>query len=192
MITGRILEGPAPFDGTLAGFRQELAASEPPWILRRSAEPTPAPDFTVAGIFKADESRESPEESGPQPGGAASVPKWTHGANPDDPARLTARLAATRARFPSAAEFDSGRRPWGSRWVVTGRSVESRSDWEIRHLALAWDRPGLRDWSDIADTVRSCCSQPGLTIDRLALTSAPDGADSFLKAELSLAVRLRR
>lgn len=172
-ITGRIVEG-APQSGgdPRAALRRELSVPGSPWTLQGGQEAAPPPDFALYGRFET----------------AGDIPAQASGPAPG----AEARLAAALALLPTAAAFDSGTRPWGGRWTVRDPSCLARSGWELRRLTLVIDRPGPEDWPQIVDTIRACCAQPGLTIERLTLASAPDGAGGFTQAELALTLRLRR
>jgi len=41
-------------------------------------------------------------------------------------------------------------------------------------------------------TLQLLGAAPGVTVDSLALTAAPDGADAFTRARIGLTARLRR
>ncbi len=175
-ITGKIVEG-APQSGgdPRTALRRELSAPGSPWALQGGPEAAPLPDFALYGRFEA-----TGDIPGPAQGGGPAP-----GAEP--------RLAAALSVLPTAAAFDSETHPWGSRWTIRESSVQARSGWEIRKLTLAIDRPWPEDWPQIVETIRACCCQPGLAIERLTLASAPDGAGGgFTQVELALTLRLRR
>lgn len=170
-IEGSVLPGADPAENPLAALRHGLSAPEAPWTLPGGQPAPQGPDFAILGRFR---------ESEPFPDCTPALPE------------LAARLAERRSLLRSEANFDSHARPWGPHWVVTRQSRESAFGWEVRRYDLAYDRARLDDWPDIVETVKTCCGEPGLTIDRLALASPPEGCENFLQAEISLTVRLRR
>jgi hypothetical protein len=68
---------------------------------------------------------------------------------------------------------------------------DRRSGYELRHYSLRYANPRLGDWPEIVASIRGLCDEPALTIDRLVLTAAPDGAAVFSRAELGLTIRLK-
>jgi hypothetical protein len=76
-------------------------------------------------------------------------------------------------------------------WTASEPATDRRNGYELRHYSLRRANPRLGDWPEIVASVRILCDEPGLTIDRLLLTAAPDGAAVFIRAELGLTVRLR-
>jgi hypothetical protein len=112
-------------------------------------------------------------------------------ATPAALSRLRLRVSDTRARLPSPGDFEAWMRGWSGNWTVLARSDDTGPDLVVRRYAMAFNHPGLGAWSDIVGTVRTLCSEPGLTVDSLSLAAAPDGADAFVEAQITLTVRLR-
>jgi hypothetical protein len=75
---------------------------------------------------------------------------------------------------------------------LLAQSTDRFPDLEVRHWALAYPHPTLGSWSDIVQTVRRLCAEPGVTIDSLVLAAAPDGSDAFTQAQITVTARLRR
>jgi hypothetical protein len=113
------------------------------------------------------------------------------GDTPETVARLETQLAAARARLPAAKAFDALVQGECPNWIVETRSIESLPEIEVRHYGMVFDHPKMSSWPDILETIRILCAEPGLTIDSLALTAAPDGADAFEQVEVNLTVQLR-
>jgi hypothetical protein len=113
------------------------------------------------------------------------------GATPDIIARLESRLAAARARLPPAPGFDAWLQGACRSWMVATRSTGSAGDLELRQYGLVYDHPRMNSWPDITASLQALCAEPGLTIDRLEIAAAPDGADAFQQVEIRLTVLLR-
>ena len=175
-IAGHILPSADPAGNPLAALRRSLSTPETPWTLQ-GQDPAAAEDAGAAGSDFIARGRFRTNE--PAASGAAPLEE------------LAAKLAEERSRLPSATAFDAGVRPWGRHWIAMRQSGEHQSGWEVRRYDLAYDHPRLDDWPDIVDMVEACCRAPGVTIDRLALASAPESGESFSQAEVSLTVRLR-
>ena len=146
----------------LPRFRRDFCPPAAAWRIADS--PGGPADFTWRGSFT------------PAAGGAAD---------------LAAQLAAARAALRPAATFDAWMREWSGPWILLARSEEHGPALEVRRLALAYAQPRLRAWSDIVRTLLRIEAEPGLTIDRLILAAAPDQADAFAQAQISLTARLR-
>ncbi len=161
------IRGRAGDSGTAAGdlfrFRRELCPPEAPWQVQEP--PAATAEFTWHGSFS----------------------------RPADPAAgaLEADLAAARARLRPAAAFDAWLRGWSPHWGVLASSGEHSPEVELRHCALAYAQPSLGAWSDIVQAVRAMEAEPGVSVDSLVLAAAPDGADAFTQAQLTLTARLR-
>jgi hypothetical protein len=158
------LEGAVESAGALLlHFRRELGPAEAPWQI--SEAPAGPAEFTWSGTF----------------------------ARPAIPATeaLGPTLAAARAALRPAAAFDAWLQGWGPCWKVRAHSSEREPGLEVRHYALAYEPAPLGAWSDIVRTLQALAAEPGLSVDRLVLAAAPDGADAFTQAQLTLTARLR-
>ncbi len=114
------------------------------------------------------------------------------GATPEAVAKLEAQLAAALARLAAAIAFDALVQGECQNWIVETRSVEPLPNMEMRRYGLVFDHPKMSSWPDIVATMKILCAQPGLTIDRLALTKQRlDGTDAFEQVEVNLTVLLR-
>jgi len=191
-IKGHIYED-ADRPDTLPRFWRELAAPDAPWHLEDAPTTTGEADFTLRGSFQPGSGRPS------LPSPAAIVPEDTplekqaaalaH-ATPEVVSLLETRLAGARARLPPAGAFDAWMQAAGRNWIVETHSAEPSADLETRHYGLAYDHPRMSSWPDIVETIRTLCAEPGVTIDSLAITAAPDGADAFQQVEIKLTVLL--
>ena len=152
-------------DDPLLRFRRELCPAGAAWEIPDPPSPGPA-DFTWRGFF-------------PRPA-----------APPDDAAALTAQLAAARAALRPAETFEAQLRAWGRHWKILAHSAEREPGLEVRHYVLAFGQPRLSAWSEVVQTVQQIGAEPGLTLDSLILSAAPDGADAFSQAQLTLTARL--
>ena len=170
-IRGRVYDGSGSSEDALARFRAALCAGDARW---RVADPSESAgprdrrsDFSWQGSLLPD----------PPPAG--------------DPAALESRLTAARSRLPDPESFGRWIAEWSPRWKIVAGSAGVADGLAIRRRTLAYDHPGLGSWSDIVDTIRKVCRQPGVSVDSLVLTAAPDGADRFAEARISLTARLR-
>ena len=177
-ITGRTEENAGSSIGSLSSFYRALAAPDLPWTLGAEPPGSSGSHFTLSGRFRVP----------PSLGSTAADPASR---TPEAVARWASRLEAEKARFPLAVSFDAQIKQLASRWSVSSEPAAPSAGGEVRHYALAAAQASLDDWSDLVGTVRDLCAQPGLTIDRLTLTAAPDGAAVILQAGLDLSVRLR-
>jgi hypothetical protein len=161
------IRGCARGTGTAAGdlfrFRRELCPPEAPWQVPEP--PAGTAEFTWRGAF----------------------------ARPADPAAgaLDPAVAEARAALRPAPAFDAWLRGWSPRWRILAHSAEASPEVELRHYALAYAQPTLGAWSDIVQAVRAAEAEPGVSVDSLVLAAAPDGADAFAQAQLTLTARLR-
>lgn len=156
--------GGAPGD-PLRRFRRELCPPEAPWRIPDPPNAEPA-DFTWRGSFLYP----------PPPAG-------------DLPA-LEAQLAAARAALRPAGAFEAWWRAWSRSWNLLAQSTEREPGLEVRHYALAYAQPRLGAWSDLVRALQLLGTEPGLTVDSLVL-AAPEGAEAFTQAQLTLTARLR-
>ena len=113
------------------------------------------------------------------------------GATPDTILQLENRLAAARARLAPAPGFDAWLQGACRNWIVATRSTGSAGDLELSQYGLVYDHPRMSSWPDITASLQALCAEPGLTIDRLDIAAAPDGADAFQQVEVRLTVLLR-
>jgi len=166
IIRGHAYGAGGTSENPLLRFRRDLCPPEAPWQI---PDPLPGPaDFAWHGSFF------------PRPVAAAAA------------AALVAQVAAARAALRPAEAFDTWMRGWSRHWTCLARTAEMAPDLEVRHYALAYAQPRLGSWSDIVQTLQLLGAAPGVTVDSLALTAAPDGADAFTRARIGLTARLRR
>lgn len=173
VITGRT--DPGAGRDPLTQFGRDLAVSGAPWRLQSGPIPGAGNEFTLRGSFtKPDLSREPP----PAQDGA-------------EIARLEARLAAVCASLPTLSSIGQKIKSWEGGWVIEARSIEPFSKIEVRHYMFTARDPKLSAWEGVAETVKNLCDEPGLTIERLALSAEPDQPGGRLDAAIAVAVRLR-
>jgi hypothetical protein len=163
----------------LPSFCQNLAAGDPPWRIEEPggspAKPqVSASQFVIRGVF-ADPDRLKTAGAG--------IP-------PESLSALEARWSAARARLSASDAFETWLKTSAGRWIVELRSTESSPDFGMRHYALDYRNPALDAWADILRTAQILCAEPALTIDRLDLEAAPEGADTFRRVEIALTARV--
>jgi hypothetical protein len=162
ILRGRVEAADEAVGNLLLRFHRELCPPGAPWQI---PEPASGPaDFAWHGLF----ARPSPEAGDLEPA-----------------------LAAARAALRPPAAFEAWLRRWSSRWRILALSSERGPGVELRHCALACAPAPLGAWSEIVQTLQAIDAQPGLSVDSLILVAAPEGADAFLQAQLTLTARLR-
>jgi hypothetical protein len=169
-LEGRVCEKANRPDSPLIQFCQDLAPRSAPWRWPGAPE-TAATDFAWQGVFQTE---------------AAAPPTEA------DAAQWEARAALVRDSLPTEKDFEAAAEDWNRHWTVVAQPGAEFPDLEVRHYALAYPHPTLRAWSDIVQTVRELCAEPGVTLDGLVLAAAPDGGDAFTQARITLTARLRR
>jgi hypothetical protein len=170
-LRGRIAETTGPANNALAPFCRELGRPDAPWRFPGVPE-VGAGEFTWQGSFQT--------TPGPAAAGAITAARWKD-------------LAAhALAELPTRDTFDAMVAGWNRQWTLLAQSAKPGSDPEVRHYALAYRRPALSAWSGIVQTIRQLCATPGVTVDSLVLAAAPDQADAFAQAQVSLTARVRR
>jgi hypothetical protein len=170
-------------DSPLLQFCRDLAQPTAPWRFQSSPEIT-ADDFTCRGVFRTkppypDADRGTEAVAPPNGRDAAAAGEWE------------ARLSSARTALLTPKDFDKSSENWNHNWTLLAQSTEPCLDVELRHYTWAYKHPALKAWSDILQTIRQVCAEPGVTIDALVLATAPDGGDSFTQAQINLTVRLR-
>jgi hypothetical protein len=165
VIRGHVHDGAAGPDNPLARFRRDLGPPDAPWRISDSA--SGSADFTWSGSFLR----------------PAAAPVTT--------AALEAQLTTARAALLPAGDFDAWLRDWSRPWKILAHSAEPSPDLEVRHYALAYGEARLRAWSGFVHALQAAAAEPGVTVDSLVLTAAPDGADAFTQARITLTARLR-
>ena len=143
----------------------------------------------VAGAYTW--SRPAPSPVAPED--AALQRQWDAlgDATPESLSQLEAQVTAARARLPHARDFETWMAGWSENWTRLVSATDRDGDLERRRYALAYNHPTLRAWPDIVRTVKTLCAEPGLTLDSLSLSAAPDGSDAFVQAQITLTARLR-
>jgi hypothetical protein len=178
-ISGRICDHSSRPGDVAARLCADLAPPGAAWALRPDPQPHGGSDFVLRGAYEP--RPQSPEQPAAAPGD-----------KPEALARSEAGFAEACARLPAAGSFENrlGDLMHGA-WISAGLTAERRSSYELRHYSFRFANPRLGDWPEIVGSIRILCDEPALTIDRLILTAAPDGAAVFTRAELALTVRLR-
>jgi hypothetical protein len=177
-VTGRICDRSARSGDVAAKLCSDLAPPGVPWALRPDSTPPAGSDFILRGSF-------GPKSPVPDPPAAP-------GDTPDALARSEAGFAAACAQLPAAGAFEERLSSLcRGGWTAAGPTSDRRSGYELRHYSLRYANPRLGDWPEIVASIRGLCDEPALTIDRLVLTAAPDGAAAFSRAELGLTIRLK-
>jgi hypothetical protein len=183
-LRGRVFERAGRPDSPLIQFCRDLAPPGAPWRFPNAPDVDGA-EFAWRGLFLT-------EDAGPGNAGGPGASSGPAGAEPEDAARWEKITSAARSRLPSEREFDGETEELGRHWTVLARSSDRFPGLEVRHCALAYNQPTLGSWSDIANTVKAICAEPGVTLDGLDLAAAPDGGDAFNQAQIMLTARLRR
>ena len=177
-LCGRVCDHSLRCGEVAAKLCADLAPPGVPWALRPDPLPSGGSDFFLRGSFD------------PRP--AAQEPSTAAEDTPDALARSEEGFAAACARLSAAGSFEERLGALCRRgWTASEPATDRRNGYELRHYSLRRANPRLGDWPEIVASVRILCDEPGLTIDRLLLTAAPDGAAVFIRAELGLTVRLR-
>jgi hypothetical protein len=124
---------------------------------------------------------------------AALRAQWgaLRGATSEAVDRLEERLSAARSALPAADRFDDWLARQDRSWTILASATDRYPGLEVRRVVLAYNHPTLGAWSDIVETARALCAEPGLTVDSLSLAAAPDGSDAFIQAQITLTARLR-
>jgi len=131
-------------------------------------------------------SRVSPEDAG-----LRRECNLLRGATPQAVSRLEDQLSIARESLPAAPDFEAWLARECGNWTSLASATDRYPGLEVRHYALAYSHPTLRAWSDILQTARSLCARPGVSVDSFSLAAAPDGADAFVQAQITLTARLR-
>jgi hypothetical protein len=119
--------------------------------------------------------------------------KWgvLRGATSEALGRLDEQLSTARSALPAADSFDAWLAMQDRGWTTLASATDHYPGLEVRRLVLAYNHPTLRAWSDIVETAKALCAEPGLSVDSLSLSAAPDGSDAFVQAQITLTARLR-
>jgi hypothetical protein len=184
LIRGHVYEKADRPDSPLIQFCRDLTPPETPWRFSGGPEVVEG-DFAWRGTFQATAGSQERDERSkvfpiPADAGIVAAGQWGE------------RVSGARARLPAEKDFKVEAEPWNRKWTVLIQSVDRLPDLEIRHWALAYPHPTLGSWSEVVQTVRGLCAEPGVTIDSLVLAAAPDGSDAFTQAQLTVTARLRR
>ena len=171
-VAGQVYEGAGAPDGPLPRFWRALGAPEVPWILSALPVKMTGAEFALDGSFRI-------------PPAAVAAPGI---GDADAIAEREGVLARALGQLPTARAFDAQAPEWSQNWTISHRSVVPFPGLEVRRYGLALDRS--TSWSQLMETIKAFCAEPGLTIDRLELVAVPDGSGDFRQAEIELTVRL--
>ena len=178
-LSGRFCDRSVRTADAAARLCSDLAPSGAQWSLRSDPASSGGFDFVLRGSL---ERHQNGVEKKPPAAG-------------DTPQALEQNetgFEQARSRLSTGASFEETLTALGRQgWTAAGRGVDRRNGYELRSYVLRFANPRLGDWPGIVASVRLICDQPGLTIERLFLTAAPDGAAVFIRAELALTVRLK-
>jgi hypothetical protein len=184
LLRGHVYERTDRPDSPLIQFCRDLAPPEASWRFSGGPEVVEG-DFAWRGTFQA--TAASPERDG-----ASQAPSLPAEASNIAAGQWREMVSSARARLPAEKDFKVEAEPWNPHWTVLAQSADRFPDLEVRHWALAYPHPTLGSWSDIVQTVRGLCAEPGVTVDSLVLAAAADGSDAFTQAQLTVTARLRR
>ncbi len=178
-LSGRVSDrGVLPGEAA-ARLCADLAPPGAPWALQSDPPPPGGSGFVLRGSFVRRPA--APEQ-----------PRAAPGDTPDALERGEAGFAEACARLSPTGSFGERLSALERRgWTAAGLATDRRNGYELRHYLLRYRNPRLGDWPEIVASIRVICDEPGLTIERLFLTAAPDGAAVFIRAELGLTVRLK-
>ncbi len=178
-LSGRICDRGVRTADAAARLCSELAPSGAQWSLRSDPPASGGFDFVLRGSFERHQ-----KGSDEKPAASEDTPLALE--------RSEAGFAQACSRLPTGASFEEKLTGLGRRgWIAAGPRVYRRNGYELRNYILRFANPRLGDWPEIVVSIRLLCDEPGLTIERLFLTAAPDGAAVFIRAELALTVRLK-
>jgi hypothetical protein len=184
LLRGHVYEKADRPDSPLIQFCRDLTPPENSWRFSGGPEVVEG-DFAWRGTFQA-------MAGSPEGDGGSKARPLPADAGPIAAGQWKELVSSARARLPAERDFKREAEPWNRHWTVLAQSTDRFPDLEVRHWALAYPHPTLGSWSDIVQTVRSLCAEPGVTVDSLVLAAAPDGSDAFTQAQLTVTARLRR
>jgi len=132
---------------------------------------------------------------GPEPGAGASWQQKLaalHGATPEAAQRAEAAAAAAQADLESADQFAARLRAWSPEWRAECRATDRRYGIELRRYRLISTDATPQAWGATLALLHDLTDAPGVTIEQLALTAAPEGDGTFTQIAVELTARLRR
>jgi hypothetical protein len=184
LLLGHVYEKADRPDSPLIQFCRDLTPAESPWRFSVGPEIVEG-NFSWRGTFQTmvgTLERDGGSKMSPLPAdtGTIGADQWKE------------MVASARTQLPAEGDFTVVAEPWNRHWIVLAQSDDRFPDIEVRHRALAYPHPTLGSWTDIVQTVRGLCAEPGVSVDSLVLAAAPDGTDAFTQAQLTVTARLRR
>ena len=178
-LLGRICDRSVRTADAAARLCSDLAPSGAQWTLRSDPLPSGGFDFVLRGSVER-----RPKSAEEKPAASGDTPQALE--------RNETGFAQACSRLPTDASFQQMLAALSRRgWIAAAPAVDRRNGYELRHYLLRLANPRLDAWPEIVASIRLICDQPGLTIERLLLTAAPDGAAVFIRAELGLTIRLK-